>query len=153
MLGGKTNEVTGENEDAWLLSRWHLDLRSKRGIGTGVDLVDTRVENSEEITGLSFYYLNDLAPDTRRSGVPRGFVNEDRYRVELKYRVSPDFPDDAEWRIDSNLTLLSDRHYLEDFDPQDYRVDPERRLAPLALRPFPHQRLLPGGHAPAGNRL
>ena len=124
MLGGKTNEVTGENEDAWLLSRWHLDLRSKRGIGTGVDLVDTRVENSEEITGLSFYYLNDLAPDTRRSGVPRGFVNEDRYRVELKYRVSPDFPDDAEWRIDSNLTLLSDRHYLEDFETQDYRVDP-----------------------------
>ena len=37
--------MTGENKDAWLLSRWHLDLRASRGLGTGVDLVDTRVEN------------------------------------------------------------------------------------------------------------
>lgn len=124
MLGGETDPATGENKDAWLLSRWHLDLRASRGIGTGVDFVDTRVENPEEISGLSFYYLNDLDPSTRRSGLPRGFVNEDRARIEFKHRYRFDLQDDADWRFDSNLTWLSDEHYLEDFEPQEYRTDP-----------------------------
>lgn len=124
LLGGNTDPDTGENEDAWLLSRWHLDVLTARGIGTGVDLVDKRMENSEEITGFSAYYLNDLAPDTERSGVPRGFVNEDRYQFELKHRRELDFPDDADWRLDTNLTWLSDRHFLEDFNPTVYRTNP-----------------------------
>ena len=46
MLGGDTDPGTGEeNKDAWLLSRWHLDLRATRGAATGVDFVDTRIEN------------------------------------------------------------------------------------------------------------
>ena len=124
MLGGETDSLTGENKDAWLLSRWHFDIRGKRGLGTGVDFTDKRIENNEEISGLSFYYANDLAPYTTRSGIPRGFVNEDRYRIELKHRIVPDMPDDADWRIDSNLTWLSDSHYLEDFDTARYRTDP-----------------------------
>jgi LPS-assembly protein len=125
MLGGETDPITGENKDAWLLSRWHLDVRTSRGIGTGVDLLDPNVDNTEEISGFSFYYLNDLDPSKSRSGTPRGFVNEDRYRFELKHRLTPDFPDDADWRIDSNLTWLSDRHYLEDFDTTHYRTNPQ----------------------------
>ena len=124
MLGGETDPATGENKDAWLLSRWHLDLLTKRGVGTGVDLVDTRVENPNEITGLSFYYLNDFAPETTRNGIPRGFVDEDRFQIQLKHRLTPDLPDDADWRIDSNLTWLSDRYYLQDFNPGLYRTDP-----------------------------
>jgi LPS-assembly protein len=42
----------------------------------------------------------------------------------LKYRVNLDFPDDADWRIDSNFTLLSDQHYLEDFETADYQTNP-----------------------------
>lgn len=125
MLGGKLNEQTGENEDAWLLSRWHLDLRGKRGVATGVDLVDTRLENRDEFTGLSLYYLNDLAPDTRNSGMVRNFVNEDRYEFALKNRWKLDFPDQADWRIDANLSLLSDQYYLQDFQPVQFRTDPE----------------------------
>ena len=124
MLGGKLNETTGENEDAWLLSRWHFDPMSRRGVGTGVDFVDTRIENKEEISGLSFYYLDDLSAETSRSGVPRESVSSDRYSIELKHRFKPDFPDHADWRIDSNLSLLSDPYYLEDFDPRDYRTNP-----------------------------
>jgi LPS-assembly protein len=124
MLGGKVNEVTGENEEAWLLSRWNLDVRTRRGVGTGVDFVDTRVENVDEISGLSLYYLHDLDPDISRSGVPRLPVGEDRYQIELKHRLKLDFPDDADWRIDSNLTLLSDQYYLEDFEANEYRSDP-----------------------------
>ncbi len=124
MLGGTYNPETGENEDAWLLSRWHLDLRGSRGIAAGVDLVDKRREDGEEITGLSAYYLNDLAPDTRRSGVPRRFVNEDRYHLELKHRLPFEMPDGADWRLDTNLSLLSDAYYLEDFHTARYRTDP-----------------------------
>ncbi len=124
MLGGEKDPVTGDNHDAWLLSRWHLDLRATRGIGLGVDFVDTRVENSEEISGLSLYYLHDIDPQESRTGVPREDISPDRYRLELKHRIEPDFPDDADWKIDSNLTWLSDDYYLEDFDPIRYRTDP-----------------------------
>lgn len=124
MLGGERDPVTGENEDAWLLSKWHLDLRARRGIGTGVDLRDTRQDNPPDITGLSLYYINDLDPSESRSGVPRGFVNEDRYRIGLKHRFRWELPDDADWRFDANLTWLSDPYFLEDFDPSAYRIDP-----------------------------
>ncbi len=124
MLGGKYNEKTGENEDAWLLSRWHLDLRGKRGVAAGVDFVDTREENKEEISGLSFYYLNDIAPETSTNGITRGEVDSDRYSIEAKYRHELDFPDDADWRIESNISLLSDQYYLEDFDIDTYRTNP-----------------------------
>ncbi len=125
MLGGETDPVTGENLDAWLLSRWHLDIRGKRGIGTGVDLVDSRIDNRDEISGLSLYYLNDLDPQESRSGVSRGFVNEDRYKVELKHRHALSFDgDDADWWLDANLTWLSDTYYLEDFEMDRYRSDP-----------------------------
>lgn len=124
MLGGKTDPQTGENMDAWLLSRWHFDVRTRRGIGTGVDLVDSRIENQDSISGLSLYYLNDLDPQESRSGVPRGFVNEDRWKAELKYRYTPELPDPANWWFDSNITWLSDRHYLEDLEMDRYRTDP-----------------------------
>jgi len=122
MLGGETDPETGENMDAWLLSRWHLDIRTRRGIGTGVDLVDTRLDNNDEIGGLSLYYLNDLEPGESRSGVPRGFVNEDRWKAELKHRYKPEFSDDADWWFDTNLTWLSDRHYLEDLEIEAFKL-------------------------------
>ncbi len=125
MLGGETDPVTGENKDAWLLSKWHLDLRAKRGVAAGVDLIDQRVPNPKEISGLSLYYIHDLAPDTSRSGVPRGFVNEDRYKFQLKERIGFSMPDKADWRFDTNLTLLSDAYYLEDFETAHYSTDPQ----------------------------
>lgn len=124
MLGGTYNPETQENENAWLLSLWRFDIRTSRGLGTGVDLVDTRVDDRKEIGGLSFYYLNDLAPDTQRSGIERGFVNEDRYRIQLKHRLPLDWEKNAEWRLDTNLTYLSDQYYLEDFEPDTYRNNP-----------------------------
>ncbi len=126
MLGGKTDPDTGEKTDQWLLSRWHFDIRTSRGIGTGVDLADTRSdEKNGEISGFGAYYLNDLDPSATRSGIPRGFVNEDRYKLQLKHRWTPDFEKDVNWRIDANLTDLSDRYYLEDFEKERYRTDPE----------------------------
>jgi LPS-assembly protein len=125
MLGGTVDPDTGENRDAWLLSRWHFDIRGKRGLGAGLDLADTRMDNRNDISGLSLYYTNDLDPQESRSGVPRGFVNEDRYKVQLKHRYVPDIDmDDADWRLDTNITWLSDTHYLEDYELERYRTDP-----------------------------
>jgi LPS-assembly protein len=125
MLGGKTNPVTGENEDAWLLSRWHLDLRSRRGLGTGVDFVDTRMDNKDEISGLSFYYALDQDSDTNITGIPRIPINDNRYSISLKHRWKLDFPDQADWRVDTNLNLLSDQYYLQDFQPRLFSTNPE----------------------------
>ncbi len=124
MLGGKYDPETGDQEGAWLLGRGHLDLYSKRGAGVGIDFVDTRLGDSQEFSGLTFYYLNDLAPETTRSGEARGIVDPERYRIELKHRLPLKWEPDADWRIDSNLTYLSDAYYLQDFDPQQYRNDP-----------------------------
>jgi LPS-assembly protein len=124
MLGGNDDPETGGNQDAWLLSRWRLDLRAERGVGVGLDLVDTRLGDSTEITGLSLYYLYDLSPDTSTTGIPRGDVDPNRYKIELKDRREFDFADDAEWRLDSNLNLLSDEYYLEDYDVANFRTDP-----------------------------
>lgn len=124
MLGGETNPVTGEKEGAWLLSRWRFDIRANRGVAVGLDLVDTREENDSEITGLSLYYLNDADPGESRNGLPRIGVDSNRFKAQLKHRIEFDIEEDADWRLETNLTLLSDQHYLEDFEPQTFRFNP-----------------------------
>jgi LPS-assembly protein len=124
MLGGERNEITGENEGAWLLSQWQFDIRASRGLAVGLDLIDTREENPEEISGLSLYYLNDLDPGESRNGQPRFGIDANRFELQLKHRKVLDFEKDADWRLDTNLTLLSDQYYLEDFAPDVYRTNP-----------------------------
>ncbi|MES2981081.1 MAG: hypothetical protein V4727_02115 [Verrucomicrobiota bacterium] len=124
MLGGTPNPVTGEKEDAWLLSRWKLDLRATRGAAFGLDLADTRQDYKEEISGFSFYYAHDLDPTNSRTGIPRTSVNASRLEIALKTRYEFDLEQDANWRLDTNLNYLSDKYYLEDFDPHLYRTNP-----------------------------
>ncbi|BCX48703.1 organic solvent tolerance protein [Haloferula helveola] len=119
---GESDSVSGE--DAWLLSRWNFDLRSKRGIGAGVDLIDRRQDGNPNLTGFSLYYANDLDPTLSRTGLPRTDVNEDRWHARLQYRVPLPFEDGETWRVDTNLNALSDKYYLEDFDPRLFRTDP-----------------------------
>ncbi len=124
MLGGKRNPETGENEDAWLLSQWRFDIMSRRGTGLGVDLRDTRQDVPSFFSGLGLYYLNDLEPNLERAAERPFPVNEDRYGIALKTRTPLGLNDGGKWRLDSNLNLLSDEYYLEDFDPTRYRNDP-----------------------------
>jgi len=125
MLGGDSDPMTGEKKDAWLLSTWRLDFLTRRGVGTGLDLTDTRTGDREMFPGLSLYYLHDWDPETSRSGVPRGAVDPDRYRIGLEHRQVLDIPGGGDWRMDFNLTWLSDRYYLEDFDTRKYRTNPQ----------------------------
>lgn len=125
MLGGELDPATGEREDQWLLSQWILDLRSKRGIGTGVDLFDTRIKKNPNFGWLKLYYTDDLHPSLERSGYDRGFVNEDRYRIEFKHRFDIDTAAPGQTLFDINLTWLSDQYFLEDFEPDKYRINPQ----------------------------
>jgi len=126
MLGGETDPVTGEKTNAWLLSRWRMDLRARRGVGLGLDLVDTRIyRENPNITGLSLYYLHDLDTDATRLGrATQGSIHPDRYRLELKHRHQLQTTGGATWWADANITWLSDERFLDDFEPQRFWTDP-----------------------------
>ncbi|MGJ8694728.1 MAG: LPS-assembly protein LptD [Verrucomicrobiaceae bacterium] len=124
MLGGEVDPVTGANESAWLLSHWHADIYSRRGLGLGVSLFDTRVDPQDDFGWLKFYYMNDLDPSLSRSGVPRPFVNEDRFRAELAHRLTLLKTPFSTYAAHANLTWLSDAYYLEDLDPSLYNINP-----------------------------
>jgi len=127
MLGGEYDEETEQREDAWLMAQFLFDLRYERGLGLGVDLFDTRLEENKNLGWFKLYYNNDLDPSQPRSGEDRGFVNEDRYRLEFKDRFEHEsfLGDRAKIYTDVNLTWLSDRYYLEDFEPGTFTVNPQ----------------------------
>lgn len=116
--------MLGDGEDDWLLSRWNFDLRGRRGLAGGVDLIDRRQKDNPNLTGLSLYYANDLDATISRTGLPRPYVNEDRWRAALQYRVPLSIEGGDKWRLDYNLNALSDNFFLEDFDPRMFRTDP-----------------------------
>ena len=76
MLGGETDPATGDNKDAWLLSRWHFDLRTTRGLGTGVDLVDTRDRKQGR----------NQRPESLLSQRPRARHHPHRHSARLRQR-------------------------------------------------------------------
>lgn len=126
MLGGNDDPAAGALAEPWLLSRWHFDLRSRRGAAVGVDLSDIRLKENDNLTGLGFYYTYDLDPTFSRSGVPRPKINPSRFGFDLHHLVPfPTLDSGAQYDARFNLTVLSDRYFLEDFDPERYRTDPE----------------------------
>lgn len=135
MLGGDVDPVTGKREDATILAHFHADILSRRGLATGVDLFDTTLNDNSNLGWLKLYYLNDLNPDIERGGAERGFVNEDRYRIQLRHRANLNLFPSGKSYIDADLSFLSDRYYLEDFDPSAYRYDP----TPDNVLAFVHQ--------------
>ncbi len=123
MLGGERDPETGENEDAWLLSQWHADLYSGRGLGLGVDFSDTRLNKKDQFGYLRLYYLYDTDPSLERAGVNRESIDPNRYRVEFAHRLPLWKTPTANYSFDANLTLLSDQYYLEDLDPSLFRIN------------------------------
>lgn len=127
MLGGDDGDDTGlaDYEEPWLLSRWHFDIRGKRGLGFGLDLADIHSDRNDDITGLSLYYMHDQQPEFSRTGLPRTFNEEERYKLQLRHRMRfKDWEPDAEWRLDTNLSYFSDQFYLLDLEEDIYTSDP-----------------------------
>ena len=140
-----------------------------RGAAVGLDLVDTREEESKAKSPASASTTSTMLDPDRKPhrlsydfevSTPTASRSNSRDRLEL------DFEKDADWRLDTNLTLLSDEFYLRGFRsggsskhqsqvPDNtiglFRNDGNSLL--IHLRPLSGKRLLPHRHAEPGNRL
>lgn len=123
MLGGERDPETGENKDAWLLSQWHADLYSNKGLGVGLDLFDTRLDPLDQFGWLKLYYIHDLNPEDQRAGIDRGNLNPNRFRLEFTHRLPLAKTATADYSLDANLNWISDEYYLQDFDPTMFRLN------------------------------
>jgi len=121
-----------------------LDLFEKRGLGGGFDIIPTRERGNPNYGILQAYYVNDSDPTISRSGRTRNFPPDaDRYRLGLQHRfyfrgyeeraIIDEFGDtrtrtqpfDDTLFVDVDLTYLSDEFMLEDFYPDEFRVNPQ----------------------------
>ena len=99
----------------------HVDYRQQRGLGLGLD-TDYRFGPNDASWGhFSVYYAPDEAPPTIAVGSNNDKVTSNRYRVSLQDRVY--LTDDLYASVD--VTKLSDIRMLEDFMPNEYRLDPQ----------------------------
>lgn len=126
MLGGEGDGSSGEKSDPWLLSQWHLDLRSRRGAATGLDLIDTRLADNPNLGWLKLYYMQDTDPSISRSALPRDPVSHERWSIALQHLFPFALGSDraGSWEARANLTALSDQYYLEDVSPSFYHINP-----------------------------
>lgn len=107
-------------------ARYHLDLRSARGVGVGVDLFSMRYRNNwNNFSGLKLYYQNDTDPTKNRTSVPRGPVPQNRYRVNFQHRIYLPGPEQSTWYLDFDINKISDAHFYEDFFFNDFRETPQ----------------------------
>lgn len=96
-----------------------LDYRQKRGPGIGFD-AESRFGNGSWAHFRS-YYTHDSATDINPTAIPRGQIDSERYRISLQSRVY--LSEDLYATVDFNK--LSDWKFLEDFEPNEFRVDPQ----------------------------
>ena len=108
------------------IARYRIDLRSKRGIGGGVDFISQRHRwNQQNFGTLSLYAVNDSDNSTNVAGSQRFPVPSNRYRVNFKHRVYLPGPDVSTWYLDFDINKISDIHFYEDFFFNDFRTDRE----------------------------
>jgi lipopolysaccharide export system protein LptA len=108
------------------LAKYHLDLRSERGIGVGADFLSLRNrENQKNFGTLKLYYTRDLSPMTTRSGDVRLPTGENRYRVNFQHRIYLPGPEKSTWYLDFDINRISDAYFYEDFFFNDFRETPE----------------------------
>jgi LPS-assembly protein len=101
----------------------HLDLRSQRGVAIGLDS-DYKYGKRDRSWGrFRAYYANDLTPPTitYSDSDTSSPVDPNRYRVSFQNRLY--ITDDIYANIDINK--LSDPRFLQDFLPNEFRVDPQ----------------------------
>jgi len=99
----------------------HLDLRSKRGVGLGLDVEGTYGHQNQSWMKLSGYYAHDTSTDTNRTAYRQEAVSADRYRLGFQGRTY--FTETVYANVDVNK--LSDRRVLRDFFPSEYNRNPQ----------------------------
>jgi len=107
-------------------AKYKFDLRSKRGVGGGVDLISLRHNSNRQNFGtLKIYGVNDTAPNTNATSAIRYPVPKDRYRVNFQHRIYLPGPDVSTWYLDFDINKISDIHFYEDFFFNDFRTNRE----------------------------
>lgn len=111
------------------LAKYHLDLRSARGVAVGADFQSMKWKQmgNDNFGHLSLYYAYDSDPtegvnDTIRSD---DRVDENRYRIGFQHRIFIPGPAESTWYLDFDITKLSDEFMLEDYFLNDFRINPE----------------------------
>ncbi len=107
------------NDNWW--GRLRLDLRQTRGIAVGFESDFKLGKNDQSWGRFRSYYINDASPGTNKTALGREQIDPDRYRVSLQQKLY--ITDDIYANIDINK--LSDRRVLEDFLPNEFRLDPQ----------------------------
>ncbi len=107
-------------------ARYKFDLRSKRGVGGGVDFISLRHRNNaQNFKGLKFYAVSDSDPGANVTATTRYPVSDMRYRLNFQHRIYLPGPDVSTWYLDFDLNKISDVHFYEDFFFNDFRTDRE----------------------------
>ncbi len=107
-------------------AKYKFDLRSKRGVGAGVDFISLRHSaNRQNFGTLKIYAVNDIAPTTNATSATRYPVPKDRYRINFQHRIYLPGPDVSTWYLDFDINKISDIHFYEDFFFNDYRTNRE----------------------------
>ncbi len=99
----------------------HLDLRSKRGLGIGLDVKGNYGLDNRSWVRLEGYYAHDSGADINRTAQKQGDISADRYRLTFQTKT---FFTEEIYGI-ANINKLSDRRFLRDFYPREYRLDPQ----------------------------
>lgn len=108
------------------LAKYKLDLRSKRGVGGGVDFFSLRnLGNQQNFGTLKLYAVSDSSATTNVAGSARFPVSETRYRANFQHRIYLPGPDVSTWYLDFDLNKISDIHFYEDFFFNDFRTNRE----------------------------
>lgn len=103
----------------------HADYRIRRGAAAGLDFENLEKDDKHKIK-LETYYAADSDPQISPTVVPRGNqLDGKRYRVALTtdWDITPDADTNSQWKLASNINLLSDRYMLRDFFEDIYRTD------------------------------
>ncbi len=117
------------------LAKYHLDLRSSRGVAIGADYYSMKwksMDNGYRIGNpnlgrLTLYYAYDTDATTgiNDSVRPDSLVDENRYRIGFQHRIFIPGPAESTWYLDFDITKLSDQFMLEDYFLNEFRMEPE----------------------------
>ncbi len=120
LLGSVTFPVTEQ-----MLGRVHLDYRTDRGPGFGLDLEYKGLKSTngdpQSYSNIRSYILNDSKTDENNTSLSRPEIDPTRYRLSWQAKLY--LTDD--WTATIDMNKLSDSKFLEDFYPGENRIDPQ----------------------------
>ncbi|MGI8889493.1 MAG: LPS-assembly protein LptD [Chthoniobacterales bacterium] len=98
-----------------------FDYRTRRGEAVGFDTEYRYGKDKESLAKFRSYFLQDQNPDLNRTSLPRNGTPTSRYLLSLQDRTK--INDGLEATVD--VTKLSDAFILQDFFPNEFRINPE----------------------------